>query len=196
MGGPFEDHLPQWPPATSAFAGGMMQCEARLMNDNFATLYSFDRWANDTMLDACRKLSPEQYAAEPIPGWPPIRFTVYHIAAVTDAWVRGLVNDPDQSFPTESDVATPAAAAKMLDRAYRNLYSLLPLLTPERLVTPQTFKSGGQAVVVAPWVVLRHVVNHTSYHRGQVASKLKRFDVQQPETDFIDWAIEQKPQQV
>ncbi|HEY1859087.1 MAG TPA: DinB family protein [Gemmataceae bacterium] len=45
-----------------------------------------------------------------------------------------------------------------------------------------------------PWAVLRHVVNHTTYHRGQVASKLKRFGVQQPETDLIFWAFEQIPQ--
>jgi uncharacterized damage-inducible protein DinB len=43
-------------------------------------------------------------------------------------------------------------------------------------------------------VVLRHVVNHTTYHRGQVASKLKRFGVVQPETDLVVWAIERWPQ--
>jgi uncharacterized damage-inducible protein DinB len=159
------------------------------MNDDFATLYSFDRWANTVMLDACRKLSPEQYAAEPVPGWPAVRFTVYHIAAVTDTWIRGVVSDPDQSFPTETEVATPDAAARRLDRAYQNLQELLPALTPERLVTPQSFQCGGETVVAVPWVVLRHVVNHATYHRGQVASKLKRFGVQLADTDFIDWAI-------
>ena len=44
-------------------------------------------------------------------------------------------------------------------------------------------------------VVLRHVVNHTTYHRGQVASKLKRFGIQQSETDFVYGAFEQIPQQ-
>jgi uncharacterized damage-inducible protein DinB len=43
--------------------------------------------------------------------------------------------------------------------------------------------------------VLRHVVNHSTYHRGQVASKLKRFGVEQPMTDFVLWALEQVPQQ-
>ncbi len=162
------------------------------MNDDFATLYAFNRWANDTMLDACRKLSPEQYSAEPFPGWPSVGFTVYHIAAVTDKWVRGLVKAPDQSFPNESEAATPDAAAEMLNRAYRNINMLLPTLTPARLLTPETFRSGGQIEVAPPWVVLRHVVNHTTYHRGQVASKLKQFGIQQPETDFIDWTIEQK----
>jgi uncharacterized damage-inducible protein DinB len=43
--------------------------------------------------------------------------------------------------------------------------------------------------------LLRHIVNHSSYHRGQVASKLKRFGIEQPNTDFFFWAIEQIPQE-
>jgi len=34
------------------------------MQDDFASLYAFNRWANVKMLDACRKLTPEQYAVE------------------------------------------------------------------------------------------------------------------------------------
>jgi uncharacterized damage-inducible protein DinB len=165
------------------------------MQDDFTSLFAFNRWANAKMLDACRQLTPEQYAAEPVPGWASVRFTVYHIAIVTDGWSRTLADDPDQSFPAEAEVQTPDDAARILERAYRTLDSLLPTLTPERLATPQTFSRRGRTAVLPPWAVLRHIVNHTTYHRGQVASKLKRFGVQQPETDLVFWAIEQVPQQ-
>ena len=42
----------------------------RPMTDDFATLFAYDRWANRLVLDACRGLSPEQYAAEPRRGGP------------------------------------------------------------------------------------------------------------------------------
>ena len=35
------------------------------MNDDLVSLFAYNRWADRRMLDACRKLSPEQYAAEP-----------------------------------------------------------------------------------------------------------------------------------
>jgi uncharacterized damage-inducible protein DinB len=41
----------------------------------------------------------------------------------------------------------------------------------------------------------RHIVNHATYHRGQVASKLKRFGIEPPNTDFFWWVIEQIPQE-
>jgi uncharacterized damage-inducible protein DinB len=164
------------------------------MKDDFASLFAFNRWANAKMLDACRKLTPEQYAAEPVPGWTSVRATVYHIVIVTDGWLRTLADDPDQSFPTEAEVPTVDDAVRILERAYGTLDGVLPKLTPELLATPRTFKRRGRIANLPPWVVLRHVVNHTTYHRGQVASKLKRFGIQQAETDLVWWAIEQIPQ--
>jgi uncharacterized damage-inducible protein DinB len=164
------------------------------MQDDFVSLFAFNRWANAKMLDACRTLTPEQYAAEPAPGLKSIRWTVYHIAAVTDGWLRGLAKDPDQSFATEAEVPTVDDAARILERAYQTLDSILPTLTPEFLATNMTYSRRGRTAVLPPWVVLRHVINHTTYHRGQVSSKLKRFGIQQPETDLVYWAFEQVPQ--
>jgi uncharacterized damage-inducible protein DinB len=164
------------------------------MQDDFVTLFAFNRWANAKMLDACRKLTAEQYGAEPAPGWPPVRTTVWHIVIVTEGWLRALAGEVVQSFPAEAEVSTPDGAAGVLERAYRILDALLPTLTPEALTTPRTFSRRGWTAVFPPWVVLRHIVNHTTYHRGQVASKLKRFGVQQPETDLVYFALEQVPQ--
>ncbi len=164
------------------------------MQDDFASLFAFNRWANARMLDACRRLSPEQYAAEPVPGWGSVRFTVWHIAVVTDVWFRALADDPDLSFPAETEVPTPDHAAAILERAYRTCDAVLPTFTPEVLATPRMLTRRGRTAVLPPWVVLRHIVNHTTYHRGQVASKLKRFGVQQAETDLVYWAFEQIPQ--
>ena len=32
-----------------------------LMQDDIVALFAYDRWANRIVLDACRKLTPEQY---------------------------------------------------------------------------------------------------------------------------------------
>jgi uncharacterized damage-inducible protein DinB len=164
------------------------------MQDDFPSLFAFNRWANAKMLDACRQLTPEQYLAEPVPGWPPVRSTVFHIAVVTELWLRGLSRDPDDSIPVEADYATVADAERLLDRAYQRLGPLFAALTPEWLATPITLQRRGRTATLPPWAVLRHIVNHTTYHRGQVASKLKRFGIQQPETDMVYWVFEQLPQ--
>jgi uncharacterized damage-inducible protein DinB len=146
------------------------------------------------MLDACRQLTPAQYVAEPATGWSSVRSTVWHVAIVTEGWLKALADDADQSFPAEAELATVEDADRLLRRAYGRFDALWPTLTPEALAAPRELNRRGRTVVLPPWVVLRHVVNHTTYHRGQVASKLKRFGVAQAETDLTLWAREQFPQ--
>ena len=164
------------------------------MQDDVVALFAYDRWANTKVLDACRQLTAEQYVAEPVPGWSSVRSTIYHVAIATEWNLRTLAGDADESMPTEADLATVDDVARLLERAYRRFEELRPTLTPERLNTVQTLRRGYTATM-PPWAMLRHIVNHSSYHRGQVASTLKRFGIEQPITDFFWWVIEQIPQE-
>ena len=166
------------------------------MQDELEALFAYDRWANCKVLDACRKLTAEQYVAEPVPGWSSVRSTIYHIALATELNLRTLASDPDDRIPTEADLATVDDAARLLERAYRRFEELRPTLTPERLNTLLTLHPPGRPTMTLPrWAMLRHIVNHSTYHRGQVASKLKRFGIEQQISDFFFWAIEQIPQE-
>src|SRR5215471_19315967 len=121
------------------------------MQDDVVALFAYDRWANTKVLDACRKLTAEQYVAEPVPGWSSVRSTVYHIALVTEYHLRSLAGDPDDNFPAEADVATVDDAARLLERAYRRFEELRPTLTPERLNTVQTLRGGGWTMTHPLW---------------------------------------------
>src|SRR5262245_53092055 len=165
------------------------------MQDDIVALLAYDRWANRKVFDACRKLTAEQYVAEPVPGWSSVRSTIYHIALATEFNLRTLAGDPDGRIPTEAELATVDDAAQLLDRSYRRFEELRPTLTPERLNTVLTMRAVGRPFNLPRGAGLRHIVNHSTYHRGQVASKLKRFGIEQPNTDFFWWVIEQIPQE-
>jgi uncharacterized damage-inducible protein DinB len=165
------------------------------MQDDVVTLFAYDRWANAKVLDACRKLTAQQYVAEPVPGWSSVRSTIYHIALATEFNLRALAGDPDDRIPAEADLAAVDDVARLLERAYGRFEELRPTLTPERLNTVLTLRAIGRTFTLPRWAMLRHIVNHSSYHRGQVAAKLKRFEIEQPNTDFFFWVIEQVPQE-
>src|SRR5262245_42279351 len=115
------------------------------MQDDVVALFAYDHWANTKVLDACRKLTVEQYVAEPVPGWSSVRSTLYHIARATEWNLRTLAGDMDDSLPTEAELPTVDDAARLLERAYRRFEELRPTLTPAR------------------WAILRHIVNHSTY---------------------------------
>ncbi len=165
------------------------------MNDDIASLYAYNRWADRKIVDACRELSPKQYVAEPAPGWSSVRSSLTHIVIATDGWLRGCGGENITSFPSEADLPTVDDAERLLERAYENFERLRPTLSPEYLANLQTFRGAGRSLTMPPWMVLRHIVNHATYHRGQIASKLKRLGVEPPMTDMIFWAFEQVPQE-
>jgi len=164
------------------------------MTDDIPSLFAYNRWADRLVLEACRKLTPEQLVAEPSPGWSSVHTTIVHIAIVTEGWLRGVAGETVETVPTPEQLPTVDDVERLLDRAYETFEKILPTLTPERLSAPQTFRSRGRAAVLPPWAVLRHLVNHATYHRGQVASKLKRLGVDPPATDLVFWAMAQVPQ--
>jgi uncharacterized damage-inducible protein DinB len=166
----------------------------RPMHDDFESLYDYNRWANRRILAACRALTAEQYAAEPAPGWSSIRSSLVHIAVATEGWLRGLAGEPIDDFPTEAQMPTVGDAERLLDRADEIVRTLLPSASADWLATPRTVQGRGRSVTLPPWVVLRHLVNHATYHRGQVAAKLKRLGVDPPPTDLVFWAFEKMPQ--
>ena len=165
------------------------------MQDDIVALFAYDRWANRKVLDACRKLTAEQYVAEPVPGWSSVRSTISHIALATEFNLRTLASDTEDRIPTEAELVTVDDVAQLLERAYRRFEELRPTLTPERLNTVLTLRAVGRSFTLPRWAILRHIVNHSTYHRGQVASKLKRFGIEQQITDFFWWVIEQVPQE-
>ena len=124
-----------------------------------------------------------------------MRSTISHIALATEFNLRTLASDPDDRIPTETDLATVDDVARLLERAYRRFEELRPTLTPEGLNTVLTLRAVGRTFTLPRWAILRHIVNHSSYHRGQIASKLKRFGIEQSITDFFWWVIEQVPQE-
>ena len=154
------------------------------MQDDIVALFAYDHWANRKVLDACHQLTAEQYVAEPVPGWSSVRSTISHIALATEFNLRTLADDPDDRIPTEADLVMVDDVAQLLERAYRRFEELRPTLTPERLNTLLTLRAIGRTFTLPRWAILRHIVNHSTYHRGQVASKLKRFGIEQQITDF------------
>jgi uncharacterized damage-inducible protein DinB len=165
------------------------------MTDNLTALFAYNRWADARLLDACRLVPPERYAAEIAPGWASLRSTVAHIAGGTDLWVRRFLGQPSDTFVPETELATPDDAARLLAKAHDGLDRMALELSPEQLAAPFTYKNiKGQTCTLPLWAALRHVVNHETYHRGQAATKLKRLGVEPPVTDLALWAIEQTPQ--
>jgi uncharacterized damage-inducible protein DinB len=162
------------------------------MHDDFASLFTYNRWADSRVLTACRSLAQEAYTRELPGGMTSVRATLVHIAGATHVWSRRVRGETATVLATETEVPTVEDAARLLTEANDAFARLVATLPPERLAAIFAYRNLKNEEKRLPlWAVLRHVVNHASYHRGQVAVKLKRLGAEPPATDFVFWAIEQ-----
>ena len=168
------------------------------MYDDFPTLFRYHRESDVLYLDAIRNLSAGHYEEVEAfeAGWPSIRSLMVHLAGANDIWARRLLGEMPTRRVAEADLPTLDDAERLLLSAHdRFADEILPGMTPERLASVWTYRDlRGDPRSVPTWSVLRHVVNHGTYHRGQLASKIKRRGATPPVTDFVAWVFEKTPQ--
>ena len=159
--------------------------------DDLASLYAFNVWANARVVEALRTVPEHDYEKEQGGGWPSLRATFAHIAGATDAWAERFAGRDVMRLPTPEELPTLDDAVRVLLAAQGKHAALLPNYDAARLAAPFSWKNlKGELKVANFGVVVRHVVNHQTYHRGQISSMLRRLGHAPKATDMVVWGIE------
>lgn len=160
------------------------------MQDTLASMVEFNRWADERLLAACGRLTDEQYAREVGGSFPSIRATLAHHAGALWAWGRRFEGHLVKGLPSEAEVPDVATAVRLIAEGYETVVREASR-PAEELNQIFTFRRmNGQMVSLPRWAALRHVVNHGTYHRGQIANMMRQVGVAPPPTDVLLWAVE------
>ena len=151
------------------------------------TWLDYHYWARDIMLEAVAPLSPEQFTAPVSSSFTSLRDTVAHIYAADVAWYsRWTGPSPYKMIAYDQfpDVTSLRTAWTALEVDVRRFVSDLGESGVTRSVEYTTLSGAPTASVF--WQMLVHVVNHGSYHRGQVTTLLRQLGAPPPKpTDMI-----------
>jgi len=143
------------------------------------TMLDYHYWARDRLLEAIERLTSEELNRDLGSSFKSIRETVVHTYAAEWAWhSRWQGQSPtalltSEAFPdvTSIRVAWTGHEAKM--RAF------LEALGEAGISRVIEYKLLSQQPGSSPfWQMLQHVVNHASYHRGQVTTMLRQLGAQ------------------
>jgi uncharacterized damage-inducible protein DinB len=152
--------------------------------DNVRTLYAYNSWANHRVLDACAPLSAAQLTQNLHSSFPSVRDTLAHIMLAEWLWLeRWLGRSP--AFPV-SDFADLAAIRARWQKNEADLNAFIQKLSAADLDRVVEYKNTKGNVFSNPmWQMLQHLVNHGTYHRGQITTMLRQLGASPSTTDLI-----------
>jgi len=142
------------------------------------TLINYHYWARDRLLQAVETLTPEQYNKDLGSSFKSIRDTLTHIYAAEWAWhSRWLGTSPAALLPTDTfaDLAALRRAWTEHERKMRAFVDGLGDQDTSRVIQYKLL--SGDAGASPIWQMVQHVVNHASYHRGQITTMLRQLGV-------------------
>ncbi|MGI8618095.1 MAG: DinB family protein [Gemmatimonadaceae bacterium] len=150
------------------------------------TLYSYNEWANARIFAAAAELDQQTFAEPRGSSFSSIRDTIAHIAASEWVWLRRWRGESPQSVPEWEALREAAALARKLAEIEADRAAFLLGLTDEGLARPLAYRNLKREEFRQPLVdQLLHVVNHSTYHRGQVATLSRQAGFPAPATDLI-----------
>jgi len=139
------------------------------------TMLDYHYWARDRLLDAVATLTPEQYTRDLGSSFKSVRETVTHVYAAEWAWhERWQGRSPTALLPADQfpDLAALRNAWAELEVKMRDFIAAIGEQGTSRVIEYKLL--SGQAGASPLWQMLQHVVNHASYHRGQVTTMLRQ----------------------
>jgi uncharacterized damage-inducible protein DinB len=158
-------------------------------------LYDFNAWADRRTLEACSALSEAQFTQDLGNSFASIRDTLAHIMLVEWVWLERWNNRAPDKFPSSAEFPDLASLRARWTEIERDLLAYIASLQPadlQRVVHHKTMAGAPQAAPL--WQMLQHLVNHGTYHRGQVATMLRQLNVKPLSTDLIAFYRERAAQ--
>jgi uncharacterized damage-inducible protein DinB len=151
------------------------------------TLLDYHYWARDRMFDALDPLTPEQATRDLGGSFRSIHDTVAHLYAADHAWYSRWQGDSPAALLTGAAFPDVAAVRRAWLEHEPKMRGFLEALGDDGVMRVFEFTMLSGQPAASPFApMLQHLVNHASYHRGQVTHMLRQIGASPAKSlDFI-----------
>ena len=154
--------------------------------DEIRELFEYNRWANARILDAAAALDDDALTRDLGSSFPSVLATLVHVMSADWIWLRRWAGESPAGAPAEWDASSLPAVRARWDAIQAERDALVAALDDAALDRELTYrKVDGSEHTNRMAEMLRHVVNHSTYHRGQVVTMLRQLGATPPSTDLI-----------
>lgn len=154
--------------------------------EEMCTLYDYNAWANRRALDAAGALTKEQFTKPMGSSFGSVRDTLAHVCGAEWIWLERFQGRSPASLPNTGEFEDVASLREKWSEQEARLLAFVGKLTQEDLDRVMEYKTLKFGVYRNPlWQSMQHLVNHGTYHRGQVTTLLRQLGAQAILTDLM-----------
>lgn len=157
------------------------------MREHLLRYLRYNIWANAQFIQILRGLSDKQLDQEILSSFPSIRKTVNHMWGAEDIWLQRLQRVENQVWRVPDFKGGIQEACDIWEEASLSLLHFAQHIEDDAgfadSIHVVNMKGGHYDDVISE--VLQHVVNHATYHRGQLVTMMRQAGVTTiPGTDY------------
>jgi len=149
-------------------------------------LHAYNSWATNRIFEAVTELPPGQVMQEMKSSHGSIYGTLLHILGAEKIWLSRWTGTPDATMITSADAPTLGELKMLWEKVGYEIAKFLGSMTDKKLQDTFTMiTSKGETYTHIYWQAFQHLVDHGTYHRGQIVTLLRQLGVKPPSTGMI-----------
>ena len=159
---------------------------------HFLTLARYNAWANRRLYDACAALPEAEYMKPRAAFFGSIHGTLNHLLVGDRIWIARLEHKPNPKITLDQVLYGDLVALRVARQAEDDhLINLVGGIAERSLDQPLAYaNTAGQRHQTPLRMVLAHLFNHQTHHRGQVTTLLMQRGIDPGITDLM-WIAQQ-----
>jgi uncharacterized damage-inducible protein DinB len=141
----------------------------------FIKLADYNSWANNKAIEWLNQINDEQWDQVITSSFSSIKQTAIHIASAEKIWIDFWNNVPDPVYLSVAFKGSKNELTAIWKKASTGLKDFVEKYPEENFWQPITFRypSGAEGGMEF-WQTFSHIINHSTYHRGQLVTLLRQ----------------------
>jgi uncharacterized damage-inducible protein DinB len=154
--------------------------------DEMRVLYNYNAWASHRAMKAASQLTAEKFVQPMGSSFGSVRDTLAHIFGSEWVWLERFQGRSPASLPDTTQFKDVASLEERWNEHETRLLGFVRGLTQADLDRVMEYKTLKFGVYRNPlWQSMQHLVNHGTYHRGQVTTLIRQLGAQPILTDLM-----------
>lgn len=147
------------------------------------SLLDYHYWARDRLLDALEALTPDQFRQDLGSNFGSVRSTLLHVVSAEWVWCSRWLGESPSCHLDAADLKTVRDIRARWVEEEARIRGVVDQLGPQGVLgVIQYAHFDGEPQSSVFWHMLQHVVNHASFHRGQVTTMLRQLGARPPQS--------------